>query len=133
MLPLLQFAGDRQEHSLRETIDGLGDVFGLSPDERRELLPSGRQEVFDNRDGWARTYLTKAGLPQTTRRGHYEIAQRGLDGGRSCKLDPNSGVKTDVPKPCCFTPWTLGSTLGNMAPESNFWVAVRLAPRAGMT
>lgn len=27
-----------------------------------ELLPSGRQTVFVNRIGWARTYLKKAGL-----------------------------------------------------------------------
>ena len=30
MLPLLQFAGDRQEHSLREAIDALADVFNLN-------------------------------------------------------------------------------------------------------
>lgn len=79
MLPLLRFAGDRQEHSLRETIDALADVFGLTADERKELLPSGQQQVFDNRVGWARTYLTKAGLLQKTRRSHYEISERGLE------------------------------------------------------
>jgi len=30
MLPLLKFAGDGQEHSLRETIDFLSDEFELS-------------------------------------------------------------------------------------------------------
>jgi len=79
MLPLLQFAGDRQEHSLREAIDSLADHFGLSAVERKELLPSGQQEVLNNRVGWARTYLTKAGLLQVTRRGHFEIAKRGLE------------------------------------------------------
>jgi len=77
MLPLLRYAGDGQEHSLRETIDALADDFGLTPDERKELLPSGQQQVFDNRVGWARTYLTKAGLLQKTRRSHYEISERG--------------------------------------------------------
>jgi len=79
MLPLLRFAGDRQEHSLRETIDALAIEFALSDDERKALLPSGQQQVFDNRVGWARTYLTKAALLQSTRRAHYEITQRGLD------------------------------------------------------
>lgn len=79
MLPLLRFAGDGQEHSLRETIDALAEEFGLTPDERKELLPSGQQEVFDNRVGWARTYLTKAGLLQKTRRSHYAISDRGRD------------------------------------------------------
>lgn len=71
MLPLMQFAGDGEEHSLRETIDALADQFGLTPNERKELLPSGQQAVFDNRVGWARTYLSKAGLLEKTRRGCY--------------------------------------------------------------
>ena len=58
MLPLLRFAGDRQEHSLRETIDALAEEFALTDEERKALLPSGQQQVFDNRVGWARTYLT---------------------------------------------------------------------------
>ena len=78
MLPLLKFAGDKQEHSLREAIDRLADEFKLTDDERKELLPSGQQEVFNNRVGWARTYVKKAGLLETTRRGHFQITERGL-------------------------------------------------------
>ena len=78
MLPLLQFAGDRREHSLREAIDSLAEQFSLTNDERKELLPSGQQGVFHNRVGWARTYLSKAGLLLATRRGHFQIAPRGL-------------------------------------------------------
>lgn len=77
MLPLLQFAGDGQEHSLRETIDALAEKFRLTPEERKQLLPSGQQEVFDNRVGWARTYLTKADLLRKTRRSHFAITERG--------------------------------------------------------
>ncbi|MCZ7581501.1 MAG: restriction endonuclease [Fimbriimonadaceae bacterium] len=77
MLPLLQFAGDGQEHSLRETVDALADKFRLTPDQRKQLLPSGQQEVFDNRVSWARTYLSKAGLLKKTRRSHYAISERG--------------------------------------------------------
>ena len=78
MLPLLKFAGDRQEHSLRETIEALADEFDLTDEERRELLPSGQQSIFDNRVGWARTYLKKAGLLISTRRGYYQITERGV-------------------------------------------------------
>jgi len=77
MLPLLQFAGDGQEHSQRETIDALAEKFRLTPEERKQLLPSGQQEVFDNRVGWARTYLTKADLLRKTRRSHFAITERG--------------------------------------------------------
>ena len=54
MLPLLKFASDRKELSLRETVDILGDHFGLSEGELKELLPSGKQAVFLNRIGWAK-------------------------------------------------------------------------------
>lgn len=79
MLPLLRFASDGKEHSLRETIDALADTLRLTSEERKQLLPSGQQEVFDNRVGWACTYLTKAGLLQKTRRGYYAVSQRGYE------------------------------------------------------
>jgi restriction system protein len=78
MLPLLQFASDQKEHSLREAIEQLADDFGLTDDERKELLPSGRQPTFDNRVGWARTYLKKAGLVRSPRRGYFQITDRGI-------------------------------------------------------
>lgn len=89
MLPLLKFASDEREHSLREAVDALSDEFGLSDEERRELLPSGRQEVIRNRVGWARTYMTKAGLLESIRRGYFRITQRGLDalGNNSARID----------------------------------------------
>jgi restriction system protein len=77
MLPLLKFASDGQEHSLRGSIEALADEFDLTGEERRELLPSGQQATFDNRVGWARTYMKKAGLLKTTRRGFYLITDRG--------------------------------------------------------
>lgn len=77
MLPLLKYASDGKEHSLRETIEALADQFVLTDEERRNLLASGQQAVFDNRVGWARTYMKKAGLLETTRRGYYRITKRG--------------------------------------------------------
>lgn len=59
MLPLLKALGDGEEHGLHEVIETLADQFELTDEERRELLPSGRQAKFDNRVGWARTYLKK--------------------------------------------------------------------------
>jgi restriction system protein len=77
MLPLLRLAGDGQEHSVREAIETLADNFDLSEDERKELLPSGGQATFDNRVGWARTYMKKAGLLESPRRGFFRITTRG--------------------------------------------------------
>lgn len=77
MLPLVQFAADGKEHSLREAIDSLADFFQLTREERKELLPSGRQATFDNRVGWSRTHLTKAGLLTSTKRGYFKITEQG--------------------------------------------------------
>jgi restriction system protein len=78
MLPLLKFIGDRKEHNLSETIEALAKQFKLSPEERKELLPSGRQYIIENRVGWARTYMKKAGLIESIRRGYFKITERGL-------------------------------------------------------
>jgi restriction system protein len=43
------------------------------------MLPSGVQPTFVNRVGWAATYMKKAGLLETTRRGFYQITDRGRD------------------------------------------------------
>ena len=79
MLPLLRMAGDKQEHVFRDAVDTLANEFNLTDEERRELLPSGQQEIFSNRVGWARTYMKKAGLLESPRRGRLKITQRGLD------------------------------------------------------
>lgn len=78
MLPLLEYAGDRQNHTLRQTVEDLAKRLNLTEEERRELLPSGRQPVFDNRVGWARTYMKKAGLLESPRKGVFRITDRGL-------------------------------------------------------
>lgn len=78
MLPLLRSAEDKKEHSLQEAIAALSSHFKLSEADRSELLPSGKQAVFHNRVGWARTYLKKAGLLESTRRSHFAITDQGL-------------------------------------------------------
>ena len=79
MLPLMEYASDGHDHYIREAIEFLGTHFKLSDDERKELLPSGKQTIFDNRVGWASTYLKKAGLLNSKKRGYFCITQRGLD------------------------------------------------------
>ena len=79
MLPLLSFASDEQEHSLREAIENLAQHFALSEAEQSELLPSGQQFTFTNRVGWAVTYVKKAGLLAPTRRSYFKITSRGLE------------------------------------------------------
>jgi restriction system protein len=77
MRPLLQFAADGHAHSVRDCLDHLANEFSLSSEERKELLPSGRQEIFTNRVAWAKTHLRMAGLIEASSRGVFRITDRG--------------------------------------------------------
>lgn len=77
MLPLLRLIGDEREHNNSEVIESLAEQFHLTEQERKELLPSGRQVRFDNRVAWARVYLKMAGLLENIRRGTFRITERG--------------------------------------------------------
>src|SRR4051812_38998846 len=79
MSPILELASDGNEHLFREAVETLAGRFGLTDAERQQPLPSKTQPLFHNRVGWARTYLVKAGLLESARRGYFRIAQRGRD------------------------------------------------------
>ncbi|CAN1212296.1 restriction endonuclease [Tumidithrix helvetica PCC 7403] len=79
MLPFMKFSSDRKEHSLREVTDYLIDEFKLSDEEKRALLPSGKQRIINNRVGWTSTHLKKAGLLESSKRSIFKITARGLE------------------------------------------------------
>jgi restriction system protein len=76
MLPVL-IASAAGEVRIGDAVDRLAEQLNLTPEERAQLLPSGKQTLFGNRVHWAKTYLTKAGLLESTRRGHFKITERG--------------------------------------------------------
>ena len=78
MLPLLEFAGDGKEHSRHEAIGQISMIFGLTEEEKNKLLPSGTKPIINNRVGWAKTYLKKAGLLEYPKRGYLRITDLGL-------------------------------------------------------
>lgn len=78
MLPLLRRASDQQEHKFSDSVQSLAAEFSLSDEEKNELLPSGAQAVFNNRVGWARSYLKQAGLLASPKRGYFKITEQGL-------------------------------------------------------
>ena len=79
MLPLMRLASDGQEHIYGDAIELLAEQFHLTEQDRKELLPSGQEPRFDNRVGWAITYLKKAGLLERSGRGRFRISQRGVE------------------------------------------------------
>jgi restriction system protein len=76
MLPIVKFAADGTDHTNNAAADHLANQFGLSEQDRKELLPSGQQPVFTNRIAWARSHLRMAGLLQNTGRGVFRITAR---------------------------------------------------------
>lgn len=77
MLPLLRFLGDGSEHPVSAAVEAMAKEFGLTADERQQLLPSGTSTVIGSRVGWARTYMKKAGLLDSSKRGVIRITDRG--------------------------------------------------------
>ena len=78
MLPLLRLVSDGLEHKYRDLIENLATEFHVTDDERKELLASGNQPIFDNRVGWAKTYLKKAELLDSPKRATFVITDIGL-------------------------------------------------------
>lgn len=76
MLPVL-VASSQGEVRIGAVVEELADQLALTPEERSELLPSGKQTVFSNRVQWAKSYLSKALLVEVPRRGHFKITSRG--------------------------------------------------------
>jgi restriction system protein len=79
MLPLLKLTSDGKEHRVNDLVDALGEIFALTEDEKKILLPSGQTFLFGSRVGWARTYLKKACLLDSQKRATVVITKRGLD------------------------------------------------------
>lgn len=79
MLPFLKYISDGQEYSFRDIVEFLANEFNLSDEEKRELLPSGTQRVFDNRVGWAKTHLKKSELLCYPKRGYSKITEKGIN------------------------------------------------------
>jgi restriction system protein len=78
-LPVLRVHADSADHHIQDTRERLAAEFNLTSEERKTLLPSGRQPVFTNRIAWATAYLKRAGLLEGVNRGVYRITARGVE------------------------------------------------------
>lgn len=139
MLPLLRLAADGSEHRFRDAVEQLAAEFQLSDQERATMLPSGTAPMFDNRVGWAKTYLKQAGLIDTTRRGYFRITLRGTEllgtspdlidastlenyeefrAFRSRRSEEKGGLQPDLPT--ILLPLSPASTVPEATPEELF-------------
>lgn len=76
-LPLLKLLDDGQARRVRDIYETLADGAGLDAAARSEMLPSGAQAVYQNRIGWAKTYLKQAGMLSSPARGTVAITPEG--------------------------------------------------------
>lgn len=105
MIPTLRVLSDGGERHWRDFQPLVGDAAGLTPEQRSQMLKSGREPVFHNRIGWAVSFLTNVGALERTKRGHYKITEAGRqlvslfpDGARERDIralgeDPDSPIR----------------------------------------
>jgi restriction system protein len=60
-----------------EILPSITREFSLTDEDVARMLPKGRTTQLASNAHWARTYLSKAGLVRSLRRGHFEITDRG--------------------------------------------------------
>lgn len=78
MMPILQSLSGREAIPVRVIREKLSKDLELTDEEMMQKLPSGRGNVFMDRVGWAATYLKKAQLLTSPKRGVYQITERGI-------------------------------------------------------
>lgn len=126
MKPLLIAVSDGETYKMKDVTALLAEQLNLSSDDLAEMLPSGRQTVFKNRVGWAKTYLKKAGLLDSPARATIVITNAGkqvvadnpekidskyleqfpsfLDFASAPEPLDDSNPASEVPKPSDLTP-----------------------------
>jgi restriction system protein len=61
-----------------EAHEAVAEVVGLTEEDRAERLPSGIQQVYKNRIGWAHDRLKRAGLSASPRSGFWRLTPEGF-------------------------------------------------------
>ncbi len=79
MTPILNVLADGEPRRLRDVVAPVAQHFKLTGAELQAKIPSGRKTIIYDRIGWACTYLRKAGLLTSPKRGVVAIADRGRE------------------------------------------------------
>lgn len=75
--PILSALSNGDMRSIKEIKADVASSLQISEEGLAERLPSGNQPIFDNRVGWARSYLKKAGLVEAPQRSYLQITEEG--------------------------------------------------------
>jgi restriction system protein len=77
MLPFLEAVSDGESHNMNEILDALADYFKLTEEEKTRKYPTGSAYIFNNKARFARLYLLKAGLLESTQKSFIKISDDG--------------------------------------------------------
>lgn len=93
MVPTLKVMSDGVVRHWRDFQPLVADLVQLTDEQRKEMLPSGGQLKYQNRIGWAVSFLTNVGAIDRPRRGHYQITGAGR---QLIELFPNGAKERDI-------------------------------------
>lgn len=77
MIPTLKVMSDGVIRYRREFRPLVAEEAGLTEEQRKELLSSGQKLKYENRIGWAVSFMTNVGALSRPKRGHYQITEAG--------------------------------------------------------
>jgi restriction system protein len=90
MKPFLEALSDMSTKHMSRIYEEVINLTELTPEQCKVMMPSQRYTLVNNRIGWARTYLYKAGLIIQVSRGSYKISEDGL---KALKSDTEINTK----------------------------------------
>lgn len=76
---VLMVLNQHEEIKLIDLVKEVSNVLNLSEEDRNETLDNDKRTVIYYRLGWTKTYLAKAGLLETVRRGVFKITLEGIN------------------------------------------------------
>lgn len=62
----------------RDIEEQIAEIFNMSDEDKRQMIPSNIETVLRNRVSWAVYYLFRAGLLDRPKRGYYKISETGI-------------------------------------------------------
>lgn len=74
---ILKLLSNNKTYKLKDARKEIGVSMNITEEQKKELLPSKVQTVFDNRVNWAFVYLRKAGVLGSPSRGKYYLTEVG--------------------------------------------------------
>lgn len=78
-IPFLEKLSDGEVHQISVVRKQIAIEMNFSEEELNELTPGKKQNVYNNRVGWAATYLKKAGLVKSPKKAYYKITDYGME------------------------------------------------------